>query len=131
MDTHFCKKCSTIKPVVEFSKTKSTYKGKTYVNVQSACKACMRARWTEWKTENPEKVKEKDRARKRCVDEWNPMKTPVAWHTMRQRSTSKYTRTDIALTKSPIILCNCGNRYLKTRKGQTRCLPCIAYSVVI
>lgn len=130
MQTHFCKKCSTIKPIAEFSKTKSTYKGKTYINVQSACKACMRDKWTEWKANNPEKVKEKDRARNKCLTEWSPMKNPVPFHTLRAHKDTKYTRTDVALTKSPIVVCACGNRYIKTRKGQLRCLPCIAYSVV-
>jgi len=27
---------------------------------------------------------------------------------------------------TPILLCTCGNRYLKTRPGQTKCLRCIS-----
>lgn len=90
----------------------------------------MRVKWSEWKDNNPEKVKEKDRARQRCLDEWNPTKSPIPWHTLREKSNTKYTRTDIAVTKSTIHICECGNRYLKTRNKQTNCLPCIAYSVV-
>jgi hypothetical protein len=30
-------------------------------------------------------------------------------------------------TKTPILLCSCGNKYFKTRRGQTRCLHCVAY----
>lgn len=26
--------------------------------------------------------------------------------------------------KTPILMCDCGNRYLKTRPGQTMCLRC-------
>lgn len=33
-------------------------------------------------------------------------------------------------TKSTIHICDCGNRYLKTRDRQKECLRCIAYSVV-
>lgn len=90
----------------------------------------MRAKWNEWKTQNPEKVKEKDRARQKCLTEWNPMKNPIPWHTMRGKRDTKYVRSDIAVTKSTIHLCRCGNRYLKTRKGQENCLRCIAYSMV-
>ena len=32
--------------------------------------------------------------------------------------------------KTPIYVCECGNRYLKTRPAQTRCLRCVAYSGV-
>lgn len=130
MNTHFCKKCSTIKPVSEFSTTKSTYKGKAYVNVQSACKACMRNKWNEWKAKNPDKVRARDRARQKCLDEWGPTKSPIPFHTLRRKSDTKYTRTDITVTKSTIHICECGNRYLKTRNKQTECLRCMAYSVV-
>jgi hypothetical protein len=27
-------------------------------------------------------------------------------------------------TVTPILVCTCGNRYLKTRHGQTKCLRC-------
>lgn len=27
---------------------------------------------------------------------------------------------------TPILLCLCGNRYLKTRQGQTKCLRCLS-----
>jgi len=27
---------------------------------------------------------------------------------------------------TPILLCSCGNRYLKTRSGQQKCLRCVA-----
>ncbi len=27
--------------------------------------------------------------------------------------------------KTPILICECGNRYLKTRPGQSMCLRCI------
>ena len=27
---------------------------------------------------------------------------------------------------TPILLCLCGNRYLKTRHGQTKCLRCVS-----
>ncbi len=30
---------------------------------------------------------------------------------------------------NPVLVCECGNRYLKTREGQERCLYCIAYGV--
>ena len=30
-------------------------------------------------------------------------------------------------TQTPISTCPCGNKYLKTRRGQNTCLPCIAY----
>lgn len=125
MENHFCKKCSTVKPVVEFSKTKSTYKGKTYVNIQSACKACIRDRWKAWKGHNPEK------ARQKCLEEWKPTKSPIPWHSLREKSNTKYTRTDIAVTKSTIHICECGNRYLKTRNRQARCLSCIANFMVL
>lgn len=29
--------------------------------------------------------------------------------------------------KTPIFVCECGNRYLKTRKNQNMCLRCVAY----
>ncbi len=29
--------------------------------------------------------------------------------------------------KTPIFLCECGNRYLKTRQAQRKCLTCIAH----
>lgn len=90
----------------------------------------MRTNWTKWKENNPEKVKEKDRARNKCLTEWNPMKSPVPFHTLRAHKETKYTRTDVATTKSTIHICDCGNRYLKTRNKQTNCLRCIAYSVV-
>lgn len=91
----------------------------------------MRAKWNEWKSENPEKIQAKDRARQRCLDEWNPTRGPIPFHTLRRKEDkSKYNRTDIVVTKSTIHICECGNRYLKTRKGQENCLPCIAYSVV-
>jgi hypothetical protein len=128
MKNRFCKKCSTIKPVSEFTLLKRTYKDKTYLCYQSGCKSCMRNKWKEWKENNPEKVREKDRARKRCIEEWNPTRTPIPFHTLRRKNAiTKYTRTDTAVTKSKIILCPCGNRYLKTRQGQTHCLRCIAY----
>lgn len=31
--------------------------------------------------------------------------------------------------KTAILVCECGNRYLKTRPNQTRCLRCIAFGV--
>ena len=31
-------------------------------------------------------------------------------------------------TVTPILLCLCGNRYLKTRAGQTKCLRCASQS---
>ena len=30
--------------------------------------------------------------------------------------------------KTPILLCDCGNRYLKTRRNQTKCLRCMAFA---
>jgi hypothetical protein len=30
-------------------------------------------------------------------------------------------------TRTPISICACGSKYLKTRRGQQTCLPCIAY----
>jgi hypothetical protein len=30
---------------------------------------------------------------------------------------------------NPVLICECGNRYLKTRHGQERCLRCMAYGV--
>lgn len=27
--------------------------------------------------------------------------------------------------KTPILMCDCGNRYLKTRSGQSQCLRCV------
>jgi len=27
--------------------------------------------------------------------------------------------------KTPILICDCGNRYLKTRPGQAQCLRCV------
>jgi len=29
--------------------------------------------------------------------------------------------------KTPIFICECGNRYLKTRNAQRKCLTCIAH----
>lgn len=29
--------------------------------------------------------------------------------------------------KTPIFICECSNRYLKTRPGQRKCLTCIAH----
>ncbi|MDD5068582.1 MAG: hypothetical protein PHS53_04525 [Candidatus Pacebacteria bacterium] len=29
------------------------------------------------------------------------------------------------VTKSTVLLCVCGNKYLKTRPGQTTCVPCL------
>ncbi len=28
--------------------------------------------------------------------------------------------------RTPIVVCPCGNKYLKTRAGQTKCLRCLA-----
>lgn len=33
----------------------------------------------------------------------------------------------VKIKKTPILLCECGNKYLKTRAGQSRCLRCMAY----
>ena len=33
----------------------------------------------------------------------------------------------VKTTKTVVHVCTCGNRYLKTRPGQTKCLRCMAY----
>lgn len=35
----------------------------------------------------------------------------------------------VKIKKTPIFVCTCGNKYLKTRAGQTRCLRCMAYAM--
>lgn len=128
----FCKKCTLTKSSSDFTKVTRKYKDKIYINYQSACKVCICSKWDEWKNKegNLDKIRAKDRARNKCLIEWNPMKSPVPFHTLRAHKDTKYTRTDIAITKSTIHICDCGNRYLKTRSGQKECLRCIAYSMV-
>lgn len=36
-----------------------------------------------------------------------------------------YTTWVFKTTKSQIYVCECGNKYLKTRKNQTKCLECM------
>lgn len=36
----------------------------------------------------------------------------------------------VKIKKTPIYSCACGNKYLKTRPHQTRCLRCLAYLTV-
>ena len=33
----------------------------------------------------------------------------------------------VKVKKTPILVCDCGNKYLKTRSGQAKCLRCLAY----
>jgi hypothetical protein len=33
----------------------------------------------------------------------------------------------VKIKKTPILVCDCGNKYLKTRSGQAKCLRCLAY----
>ncbi len=33
----------------------------------------------------------------------------------------------VKIKKTPILLCECGNKYLKTRASQSKCLRCLAY----
>jgi hypothetical protein len=33
----------------------------------------------------------------------------------------------VKIKKTPILVCECGNRYLKTRPQQLKCLRCLAY----
>jgi hypothetical protein len=35
----------------------------------------------------------------------------------------------VKIKKTPILACACGNKYLKTRPGQTKCLRCLAYEL--
>lgn len=101
-ETHFCKKCTCTKPISEFSKVKSTYKGKTYVNLQSSCKECIRKNWSEWKSE----------AKQKCTEEWHPTKSPVSWASLRGHST---------IEKHVVYpMHSCGRRYME----QLGCLLC-------
>ena len=33
----------------------------------------------------------------------------------------------VKIKKTPILVCECGNKYLKTRAQQAKCLRCLAY----
>lgn len=35
----------------------------------------------------------------------------------------------VKIKKTPILTCECGNKYLKTRPQQSRCLRCMAYAM--
>lgn len=58
------------------------------------------------------------------------MKTPASNKTQKPKGPPKQFQQDgrwiVKPRKTEILTCSCGNRYLKTRPGQTMCLRCIS-----
>ncbi|MEU1210780.1 HNH endonuclease signature motif containing protein [Nocardia sp. NPDC005825] len=56
--THYCAKCRDVRPIEEFSKSKSCRDG-----LMTNCKACEKQRVRGWRDDNPERTREYDRER--------------------------------------------------------------------